>query len=221
MAAPFVQLSLHGAVVSGDPAALQAAFAAQHFIRLPGLLDGGLLQQVQARVDSSGWHRRDHTGVGAELEPDDRALNTILRMAVAVPEFFGLVERVTGCEPITHFKGRVFRMAAEPGIADGWHDDLVGGRMAAMSINLGREPYAGGSLLLRDVATGTILAEVANTVPGDAVLFRLRQGLDHVVTPVTSAVARTAFAGWFQSDGSSLVSTLTAGAADAATAGTA
>jgi hypothetical protein len=41
---------------------------------------------------------------------------------------------------------------------------------------------------------------VANTGPGDALLFRIARHLTHRVTPVDGTADKTAFAGWFRSE---------------------
>jgi hypothetical protein len=75
---------------------------------------------------------------------------------------------------------------------------MIMGRMVAMSLNLGTEPYDGGTLQIRNATTQALLAEVPNAGPGDAVLFRLSHELEHRVTEVRGSVAKTAWAGWFR-----------------------
>ena len=53
--------------------------------------------------------------------------------------------------------------------------------------------------LMNWAGTETIQAEVGNHTPGDAVLFRVREDLQHRVMPLEGTGARTAFAGWFRS----------------------
>jgi hypothetical protein len=69
-----------------------------------------------------------------------------------------------------------------------------------MSVNLSPEIYGGGTLQLRNAHTRRVLREVANTGPGDAILFQIAPDLQHPVTAVTGAVPKSAFAGWFQSE---------------------
>jgi len=40
-------------------------------------------------------------------------------------------------------------------------------------------------------------ASIANTGPGDAIVFRIDGALEHMVTPVSGAVSKIAWAGWF------------------------
>lgn len=67
-----------------------------------------------------------------------------------------------------------------------------------MSINLGL-PFEGGVLQIARTDADELLAEVANTGPGDAVLFRIAPWLRHRVGSVTGDFSRTAYAGWFRS----------------------
>jgi hypothetical protein len=94
----------------------------------------------------------------------------------------------------------VYRLT--PGVHDdSWHDDLSGShRMIALSLNLSAAAYSGGTLQIRDRSSGEIVHEAANTGVGDAVLFRISPQLEHRVSRVDGAVARTAYAGWFQTE---------------------
>jgi hypothetical protein len=69
-----------------------------------------------------------------------------------------------------------------------------------MSVNLGAQRYNGGLFQLRERRSPEILCEVANTGPGDAILFRIANQLVHQVTAVEGTIPKTAFAGWFRSE---------------------
>jgi 2OG-Fe(II) oxygenase superfamily len=120
-----------------------------------------------------------------------------------------VVRSITGCGPIGHFDGRVYRLEPSTDHHDSWHDDLGEGRLVAMSINLGTEPYEGGALQVRDRRTGAS-SEVRSVHTGDGLLFELGEHLEHRVLPVTGASARTVFAGWFKA-GPSFLSVLRSG----------
>ena len=78
-----------------------------------------------------------------------------------------------------------------------WHDDLAYDRLVAISINVGTGAYLGGILQIRHRESGTIVSEVQNIQPGDAIVFRLSPDLEHRVTEVSGGVPRTAYSGWF------------------------
>lgn len=81
-----------------------------------------------------------------------------------------------------------------------WHDDLQEhSRLIAMSINMSAGTYCGGLLQIREVRSGKIVGEVANTGFGNTALFRISQDLEHRVTGLDGGAARTSFVGWFKS----------------------
>ncbi|MEO6060810.1 MAG: 2OG-Fe(II) oxygenase, partial [Thermoflexales bacterium] len=96
--------------------------------------------------------------------------------------------------------GRVYRMAPGEGHFDSWHGDVGQGRQIALSINLGSADYEGGLLQLArsDSDSSDLLAEIANTGAGDALVFRIAPWLRHRVTDIAGTVAKTAYAGWFR-----------------------
>jgi hypothetical protein len=78
-----------------------------------------------------------------------------------------------------------------------WHGDMDGNRLVTLSVNVG-DPYEGGVLQIRERPSNRIVHEVANTGPGDAILFALGDHLEHRVGAVTGTATKTAMAGWFQ-----------------------
>lgn len=183
-------------------APLRGHFAARHWVRLPGVLDPDLLADVQARVAKAEFVERVHRGVSPPsvdlcMVPD--AAVALLELAFNDPAVARAVETITGCGPIARFGGFIYRLSPRHGHQHHWHNDLVERRLVAMSINLGPGTYDGGLLEFRDRASERVLDRVANTGPGDALLFRIDQALQHRATPVTSGL-KTAFAGWFYGD---------------------
>ena len=96
--------------------------------------------------------------------------------------------------------GALYRMHASDEHYDSWHHDCAHSRMIAVSINLSSDVYSGGVLQIRERESGAIVHEVANTGVGDAIVFRVSPDLEHRVTAVKGAVAKTAYAGWFCSE---------------------
>jgi hypothetical protein len=115
------------------------------------------------------------------------------------PALFAVIRAITGCAAIGGFDGRIYRMDAGAH-ADAWHDDANDRYLVALSLNLTATAFAGGALRLRDRATRTVRADVANTGQGDAIVFRLDPALEHMVSPVTGEVPKVAWAGWFTGD---------------------
>jgi hypothetical protein len=201
-ATALVCLTKSGAVYSGsatDLARLRREFDRQHCSRLPRLLEHSLLALVQQQLEQATFEERRHKGVGVELCMQQNVAAGLLHFLANDPALFKLVRELTGCGPIGCFTGRVYRIFPESGHYDNWHKDTIEQRMIAMSINLSTEVYSGGLLQLRHTSSEQILYQIANTGPGDAIIFRLAEDLYHRVTSVQGTAAKTAFAGWFRS----------------------
>ena len=126
------------------------------------------------------------------------AATVLLWFVTNDPRLFAAVDRITGSGPFGSVWGRLFRMLPGPEHWGVWHDDAVGDRRAALSLNLSTEPYEGGILEIRDVASGDIVAEVRPGRLGDAILFRIAKGLEHRVTPLAGRYPKTTFVGFFR-----------------------
>lgn len=190
-------------VVTGAPEAMSAArgtFEREHCVRLAGFLSGELFEDVAGPLRDAAFAPEAH-GVGHNLmlaEPLPAA--DLLLFAMNDPRLLESIGRLTGVDGITSFGGRVYRVEPSSGQALEWHDDRGDpARLVAMSVNLGTEPFAGGTLQIRDRRSGEIVHESANVGPGDAALFRVADFLEHRVAPVEGSVPRTAYAGWFGS----------------------
>jgi hypothetical protein len=182
--------------------ALRSHFDRHHWIRLPDMVEAHLLRDIQDRLARAQFVERVHHGVtppSVDLCMIPNAAAALMELAFNDPAILRVVEQITGCASIARFGGFVYRLAPGVGHQHHWHNDLVESRQVAMSVNLGPGTYEGGLLELRDRASEEILARLPNTGPGDALLFRLDQALQHRATPVTSGV-KTAFAGWYFAD---------------------
>jgi hypothetical protein len=200
-----VQLTKRGVRVtdsSGGVERLRANFARDDFVRLPRFLPKDLLDTVSREIDRSAFYERIHSGIDDNKELCMRT-NTVaaglLHLLLNCDELFDVVERVTGCGAIGYFRGRVYRVVPGCGHRDAWHSDVARRRLVAMSINLSRRPYRGGTLQLRSTKPRRALCEIPNLGLGDAILFRIGDGLEHRITDIEGVTAKTAFAGWFHS----------------------
>jgi hypothetical protein len=120
-------------------------------------------------------------------------------LALNDARFLDLARHVTRRADIRSLRGIITRRVPGAGHGDAWHNDMVDGRVAVLSINLSADPYQGGLLQIREGTEGPIVFEHGSTVAGDAVLFKLDAGLKHRVTPPEGA-PRTVFAGFFRND---------------------
>jgi hypothetical protein len=177
---------------------------------LPALLPPDVLQFVHQRMESGTWKDYRHGTSARELLLDDEPAIHLLHFLVGAPDFLDIVRRITGCEAIHTFRGRIYRFLPIRQHLHRWHDDLGEdpGRLVGMSINLGPQPYDGGVFQMRRLGTRKLLCELPNVLPGHATLFRITTELQHRVTPVTGTEAKTAFAGWFNTAGSDFLTTV-------------
>src|SRR5258706_86666 len=200
-----VRLTRQGTVITaarGDIEHARRCFARDHAVRLFGFLDSDLLGYLQRQIELDGFQERVHDALPGR--PVDLALNPgrasgVLALIVNDSPFLELVRLLTARQDIQSFSGTVHRRIPGAGHKDAWHNDLGGGRLAALTVNLGSEPFEGGLLQIRGARDGAVVYEVRNDGPGDAVLFQLTDSLQHRVTDPEGRVARTVCAGWFRS----------------------
>ena len=199
---PALQLTSRGVAALGGAASvteLRDAFRAHRCVRVRSFLDAALLARIQRQIADATFVDRVHGTIATELCMRRNACLGFLHFLVNDPAVFRFVEQVSGCQGLTAFLGRVYRMRADGGHYDTWHDDVRPDRLVGMSVNLGTEPYEGGVFEIRMAETAEPLAAIANGGPGDAILFAISDDLKHRVTPMQGAVVKTAFAGWFGS----------------------
>ena len=177
-------------------------FDRHHWLKLPRLLDGSLLEHVRREIARAMFVEVRHTSVtppSIDVCMTPNALSAMLELLCNDPAVLRAVESLTSCGPLVRFNGFVYRLTPGAGHHHNWHNDVIHARRVAMSINLESEPYEGGTLLIRERDGERIVADVENTGAGDAVLFRIDPALQHRAMPVTRGV-KTAFAGWFRSE---------------------
>jgi hypothetical protein len=192
---PSLSLSQAGAFDSA-----RDQFESRHWALVPGLMGPRMLDWVRAKVARTAFAEREEAGLVGEQTLDGGS-EVVARLMFLMndPALYRAVEQITGLERLARYDGRIYRRLARPDHYNQWHDDLAGAtRLVAMSINLGSDTYEGGVLALRYKGASELLAEVHNSGPGDALLFRVREDLQHRVTTVTAG-EKTAFVGWFGS----------------------
>ncbi|MGH9668629.1 MAG: 2OG-Fe(II) oxygenase [Terriglobales bacterium] len=194
-----IQIHRAGLTVSASPAELESLsqqFQERHVIVLEEFLEPGLLAQVQEAMGRAQFLPRTHKDIRLELcmAKDSVAVHMLLLVANN-PQLFALIQQITRCPPLGYYVGRIYRLPPAPEYFDRWHDDVGDARQIGMSINLGAEPYEGGLLEVRKGRK--LVGRFANPIPGNALLFRIRKGLQHRVTAVKGSAPKTAFAGWF------------------------
>jgi hypothetical protein len=184
-----------------EKAALSHQFDQNHFLKLQDFFDRAITAQLMKHLQQATFVRREHPGIGVEECMEENSLDGLLHLALNDLKLFQKLEHLTGCATIGSFRGRMYRFMPDQDHYDSWHSDIApedNSRVLALSINFNDAPYSGGALQIRECESEKIVAEVENSTCGDAVLFRLREDLEHRVTPVTGEVPRTVFAGWFK-----------------------
>jgi hypothetical protein len=177
---------------------LHEAFAREHVVRLQGLLADELLGVVLRYIEEGTFAIREDAGIAIELCLEPNRAFDLLMFVMNAPQFLEAVRAITGRTEIASFHGRVYRF--DPAVAhhDSWHDDTASGaRLIGLSLNLGRVPFRGGEFEIRPKAEPERTITIANTGPGDAILFRIDPALQHRVRPAEGDVPKTALAGWF------------------------
>ena len=196
-----IQLTRSGAVFSGsqrDVERLRARFEQHHCIRLPGLLDPGLLQIIKRRIEQARFDELGHVG-GLEICMVHDNTAGLLHFLTNNLNLFRMIREITGCGRIGCFGGRVYRILPGTNHYSCWHSDAKDHILIGLSINVSAEVYSGGSFQLRRCGAEQILCQMPNTGSGDSILFRIDKSLEHRMTDVEGTVPKTAFAGWFQS----------------------
>lgn len=177
---------------------MRRGFDEHHAIHLPGFLHPDLLAFVQQSIRNASFYQRDDEDIAREACMADNAMLGMLCLIANDVRLFDLVRRLTGCAPIGYFSGRVYALRSAEGHFDRWHSDMGHDRHIGISVNLGEGTFQGGTFELRRVTSDVAEWSIANTVPGDAFLFRIGDNLRHRVTPVVGPMPRVAYAGWFQ-----------------------
>ena len=196
-----IQLTHTGLTVDRQEiAGLRAQFSEVHCVQLPQLLAPSLLRFVQHRLEQGRWETKIYPDVGEEYSLDDQPALNLLHFVANLPDFRNLLEEITGCTPLRGFEGRIYRMTAAAGHYDHWHDDTIGPRLVGMSLNLSPRPFRGGLFQLREYESERMLAQIANTGPGSALVFRIAERLQHRISDMEGDEPKTAFAGWFRPD---------------------
>lgn len=183
---------------SGALDAMRRSFAAAHVIRLPRFVDTDLLELVRQTVRRARFSDREDEGFAREACMDHNSTLGLLFLIMNDPKLLDVIRRITGCAPIGSFTGRIYLMRAGEA-HHRWHSDVDGARLIGMSVNLTEHEFAGGRFELRHAGATEPEWSFTNAGGGDAILFRIADGIQHRVTDVEGDVPRIAFAGWFQS----------------------
>ena len=197
-----IQLSFSGArlqVSAVQLDALRTHFRENDWVRLPGLLDGPLLQRLMGLIQSERFFEVTHEDMSddSELRLADGAVERALELVHNNRQLFRLIEDVTNCGHIGSFLGRTYRFERGSGHKYRWHTDVADSRLVGLSLNLSAQRYEGGTLHIRHSGKPESAQRVDNSILGDAVIFRIAEDREHSVAPIAGIHPKTAYAGWF------------------------
>jgi hypothetical protein len=182
-----------------DWVAMRQAFARDHHVFLRGFLGDDVLSILQAGLARGSFRKRIEDGVEIERTLDDPTLIALFLVALNDPALLTTIASLTDCGALGCFTGRVHLRG--PRVDGGhyypWHSDVADHRRVGLSVNLGDKPFEGGVLEMRHQNTEAVIARANNPRPGDALLFRISDELEHHVTPVRTGGPRVVLAGWF------------------------
>lgn len=195
MLATLTRLGISSDVTPSQLRAAREHFEQHNYLRMRGFIDPSLFRVIQRYLRGAVFERQFWNS-GHDLTISNSPLADVVHVLMNDPKLLRLVGQATGCGPIASFKGRIYRMVARKGLRFDWHPDIKNDRKAAISVNLSDAEYGGGTLEIRDNSSG-VREVVPNLGPGDAVIFRVAEHLEHRVTRVTGKVPKTAIAGFF------------------------
>lgn len=190
---------------------LKREFLEKNCIVLPNFLDANLLDQAIINLKKEDFYERfhlyDYNAAPTEkntmaselcLKPEHRLIK-LLNLILNRQELFHYIEMITGCQKIKGFHARVFLRSSSNKHYDSWHTDLLHNneRLIAISINLSKIPYCGGSFKIRDIESKKLFKEVEYAGYSTAHLFKVASNLEHKVERVVGDNPRIACAGWF------------------------
>lgn len=174
-------------------------------VRLERFVEPSMLDAWSRAVEAAPFVTRVHHDAAywggpppTDLVMTDETVRARLVFSFNDPALLEIVQTGADEGAIGSFLGGVSRSGPRAGQLYPWHNDMDGNKLIALSLSLGREPYAGGHLQMRDAHAETILFDDAHATCGDAILFRLSYDLKHRVLDVESGPARTVFVGWFR-----------------------
>ena len=190
---------LHTNPADSELRARREIFEREHWLRLPDFFDRALLKLITRKLAETEFCIVDRE-TGIELRPIDCTAYLAAELLLNNPKLLRAIEQMTGVDGIVCFSGRIYRRMPGRDHFNRWHTDVTEGRAIALSVNLSEQPYEGGELQIRSAETHEILCTVENLGHGDAIIFPVCESLQHRVTDVTGATAKTALAGWFRTE---------------------
>ena len=193
-----IRIGVEETVVLADDAtnaAIADAIATSGGVILHDVIEPDLLASWMQVADNTPFRQVDLQGFGTRANDLSPATALPFCLALGRPAYMRWLERVMGCETISHIEGHIAQMT--PGHAIHWHRDAgLGIRRLAMVLNLTTEPYEGARFELRRKSTQQPMLAYHALTTGSLALFRVENDLQHRVSLMVSGGPRNSFAGW-------------------------
>jgi hypothetical protein len=196
---------------------LREEFSDRDCIRLPQLIAPALRDRMVRQVATARFVTHHHHDAHDHEFAQDMTIHGAelvlhqFHLLLNSPKLFQYVQFITACPVIGCFSGRIYRTLPNSAHYLNWHDDSLadelnhhGMRLIGLSLNISSSVYSGGTFQIRKKGTHILRAEVTESHPGDAHLFRIGADLEHRLTPLQGRVERVAAAGWFMDKPDSL-----------------
>lgn len=185
---------------------LRDEFALNHCVVLDKLLSPSLSNLIDSQLTNARYSDTDYQnskgvsyGKEETLISEKHYLLPTLSLFLNGDVFLNAIRHITGHSEIQSFGGRIFQLRESKEGHLSWHDDLKKGenRLIGLSLNLSKNLYEGGDFSIRDKSTKKVYKQVSYRGWGSAHIFRINEGLQHMVTPVKGENSRVALGGWF------------------------
>ena len=202
------QIQNHQTLVPGDQElmALKQRFAQEHFVHLYQLIEPAMLAAIGQMIDPDQFEERLTPNIGCVECCTDPRIDNGFSALLNQTQVHQTISKILG-HPIDLWGGNTVRRIPGKNHFSQWHNDksppFQGAdghqyqRVVPLSLNISREPFVGGNLEMRSLPDKQLLADIANPVPGDALLFEISDGLQHRVADVTGDEPRMVHVGWF------------------------
>ena len=183
---------------------LRQEYRRRKCVQLPNLIEDSLLRQFVDKLEKTDFLPKTEGNPGDEFGqvlfvPSTQPALFLFQLLMNNPEFFRIIEEITGCSPIGNFFGRIHRSSPGSEHQIAWHGDNTDHRMVGLTVNLSVDTFSGGTFQIRDRTSEEILNEISNIKTGDGFIFGIHPELQHRLLPVVNGGDRTVGVGWFRS----------------------
>jgi hypothetical protein len=181
----------------------QAEYRKNHCIFLPGFIAKAPLKNLLDKLEQTKFETKyemeEENKFGKVLfVPQKAPVIFTFHLLLNNPKLFSVLQKITECEPIGNFVGRIHRSNEGERHEIDWHGDNSDNRLLAITLSLGTERYIGAQFQMRKTGSSIIDYEFGQLEAGDALIFKISPDLQHRLAPLEKG-RRTVGVGWFRS----------------------